>query len=259
MDCEKYNKYEDIEGTEYEYDDVGRREMSKTRCKKMNWHNAKEITAYEIAYCIYTHKLPIDDVPEKRKKSVQKKIDKLVKKKYKETNEQSIKSVLAVYESDAIIHKFLESGTKIDKLPPDSLDTATEYILDPELFANVESAQEALVLVEDLAAGIYNAIMRDGVVYKDGKYPKKIESARKATIRLFETYEKLGIPRLAVAKALKSIEYESNTTVKQELDIQRKEIADKFISLGNSPTNAKKIANAITLLSEQNILITSKF
>ncbi len=235
----------------------------KDQCKHMDWTNKKVINAKDLAYCIYTHGLAIDKVPKERKELVQKEIAKLVKKKRKEkekeTNKESIKSVLVIYESDAIIHEFLESGTKIGKLPPDSPDTVAGYILDPGLFTNVESAKEALFLVESLAADIFNSIMENGARYKDETYNKDIESARKATIKLLKTYEKLGIPKSVTAKALKSIEREPNTTVKQELNSQRKKITNIFISLGNSATEAEKIAKAITLLSEKNILITSKF
>ena len=245
------------ENTEYEYDEVGTRTLTKGRCKAMDWENVKVISPYEIAYCIYTHdnhtycihtrKLCIDDVPEKRKKSVQKEIDKLVKKNDKEANKEAIKSVLAVYESDAIIHEFLENGTKIDKLPPDTPDTVTGYILDPDLFANVESAKDAVTMAKNLDLSITRSIMQNGVRFKDRKYDKDIKSAQKATIKLFKAYEKIGISRLVTAKALKSIEMETDGTMNQEIDSWRKVMSDYFHSLGNSKTNAKKIAIAITL------------
>ena len=249
----------DYKNTEYQYNIVDVRKLLKSGCKEMDWKNVKKISPYEIAYCIYTHGLSFDDVPEKRKRSVQKEIDKLVMEKDKKDNKKTIESILAVYESDDAIYEFLESGTKIDELKPDSLDTVVDYIFDPELFSNAKSAKEALIMVEDLTAGIINSIMENGARYKDGKYDKHIKSAKKATIRLFETYEKLGIPRSITANALNSIDRELNTTVKQELDSYREDIIENFISLGNSKTNATKIANAITLLSEKNIPMTSKF
>ena len=235
------------ENTEYEYDESGTRELSRVRCKTMDWTNKKEISAWEIAYCICTHKLSLNDIPEKRKESVQKEIDKVVKEKHKKDNKEAIESVLAVYESDAIIHEFLESGTKIDKLPSDNPYTVTKYIFDPDLFANVESAKDAVTMAKNLDLNITRSIMQNGVRFKDRKYDKDIKSAQKATMKLVKAYEKIGISRLVTAKALKSIEMETDGTMNQEIDSWRIVMTDYFHSLGNSKTNAKKIAIAITL------------
>lgn len=257
------------ENTELEADIPKKRMLSKTRCKDIDWYNLKEITAYEIAYCIYTHNLSIDDVPEKRRRSVQEEIDKVVKKKVvkkkavkkKEPNpdKESIESILSIYESQVMISELLGSDTKIDNLPPDSPDTFIEYIFNPKLFANVESARLAVQLIDDVSADIINSIMRDGVVYKDSKYSKKFKNALEAKKRLVNAYEKIGIPQSVTYKALDSISYEKNTTIKQELSSQRKEIADKFTALGNSQTNADKIAKEITIHCEKLIFTTSKF
>ncbi len=220
--------------------------FSKVQCLDKDWKNPKEIAVKDLAYCIYTYALSINNVPDERKKSVQEEIDKLVKEKDEKENKESIKSVLAIYESDIAKFEFIESGNKNVKLVPDDQDEVISYCFDPELFANVESAQEAKLIVNSLDSSFIRMIYQGGVRFKDSKYNKDIISARKATKRLLKTYEKIGIPRSKVDKAIRSIEWEPKGTIKQELDSYRKNLANQFISLGNTKTNAAEIAKAIT-------------
>lgn len=51
-------------------DKIGSRHLQKQRCKDMNWSNKKEITAKEIAYCIHTYKIKINNAPRDRRKAI---------------------------------------------------------------------------------------------------------------------------------------------------------------------------------------------
>lgn len=230
-------------------DDPGIRKLSKDRCEEIDWSNKKEITAYEIAYCIVQYELTIDTVQGKRRTSVEKEVSKLKKAIEKESKKKRIESILH-YEPDETVCRLLGINYDVNN---------SGHFFDPDLFANEESAEEAIFMVRSLSSSILNSIMLDGIRYKDKKYNKDFTRARNATLKLFETYEKIGISRSEAAKALNSIEPNKNTTIKQELDSRRENIINIFISLGNSKTNAEKIAKAITLQSEQGIPITSKF
>ncbi len=223
--------------------------FNKDECKHKDWKNKKEILAKDIAYCIYTHGLPFKNVPDERKRLVQKEIDKLrsklTKQKDDENNRKSIELVLSIHESDAAIHEFLINGTQMGKLKPDSPDTVIGYIFDPDLFANVKSADDAITITKNLESSLTRAIMQNGVRFKD-KYPKDIQSAQNATKKLLETYEKIGIPKSVTIKALQSIDWVPKGTLKQELDSWRESLTDYFLSLGNTKTNSASIAKAIT-------------
>ena len=65
----------------YEFDEVGRRKLSKQGCLGMNWSNQKEITAWEIAYCIEAYNLPLENVPTVRLEKVQKNCKKIFRGK----------------------------------------------------------------------------------------------------------------------------------------------------------------------------------
>jgi len=63
-------------------DRVGKRELSRLRCRDMDWSNAKEITAWEIAWCIHNHDgidIRTKQLSEERQSSVQKQLDSLQK------------------------------------------------------------------------------------------------------------------------------------------------------------------------------------
>ena len=62
---------------DYEYEEVGKRKLSKQRCLGMDWSNQKEITAWEIAYCIEEYNLPLENIPLERFDNVQKNCKKI--------------------------------------------------------------------------------------------------------------------------------------------------------------------------------------
>lgn len=236
-----------------EYDEpVGNRKIRKITCEKLDWSNVKEITSYEIAYCIYTYNLSMKNLPEERRKLVEKEIYKLDKIQDEKNNREQIESILFSEEPD-------EATCKLLNIDLENNNSPCSYIFDPELFSNTKSAYEAIFLVDVLSSRIMNKIMINGVRFKDDKFPKHMKAAKLAKARLIKTYEKIGIPKSTTMDALKSIECELPTTVKKELIAERKKLIKYFITLGNKKTNAGKIATAITLLAEQNIYTTSKF
>jgi phenylalanyl-tRNA synthetase alpha subunit len=65
---------------EAQQDIVGKRTLSSQRCIDMDWNNAKEITAWEIAWCIHNHDgidINTKQLPEKRQASIQKQLNSL--------------------------------------------------------------------------------------------------------------------------------------------------------------------------------------
>ncbi len=64
-----------------EHDKVGKRKLTKQSCLEMDWNNKKEITVWEIAYCIQEYHLPTTKVPSKRLDTVEKQCKTLFRNK----------------------------------------------------------------------------------------------------------------------------------------------------------------------------------
>ena len=233
---------------------VGKRLLQKQRCLDMNWCNSKEITIWELARCINQYNIDINHVPEEKLASVKKEITKLIKQEKELKNRKRIERILLDDEPNEELCKLLNNpGSNSNS------KFANSYLFSPELFANEKSAKDAIILVDDLVASIINSILHDGQRFKDSKFSKDIANARSATLKLMKAYEKLGIHKSKTSDALKAIKWELPITIKKHLISKRETITEHFIKLGNKKTNAEKIANAITILTEQHIYTTSKF
>ncbi len=73
---------EAYETSDEKEDIVGTRKLPRQRCLDMHWSNSKEITAWEIAWCIHNHDgidIRTKQLSEERRASVQKQLDILEK------------------------------------------------------------------------------------------------------------------------------------------------------------------------------------
>ena len=73
---------EGYETSDEKEDIVGTRKLPRQRCLDMHWSNSKEITAWEIAWCIHNHDgidIRTKQLSEERRASVQKQLDILEK------------------------------------------------------------------------------------------------------------------------------------------------------------------------------------
>ena len=223
----------------------GKRILNKKSYKDMDWNNKKEITAWEIAYCIYTFSdITIKEVPEGRLISVKNVLKKRnediqgeKKKEYSEKQKQ-IKSELAIY-------KHIDDGTTFGK---DS-DEVVGYFLDSKLFKTVHEASAAMSELMICNSYISKKIMDDDFKYKDKNiYDRDKKRMLDSLRRTQKMYMNLGGKEEDFKIAMKSLpipDY-SAITFKQDMDSQREHIITTFLSIGVEKTRARKIAKAIT-------------
>ena len=247
--------YQEGYSADHQSDIMGKRKLPEHRCLDMKWQDVKEITAWEIAWCIDQYEkvnISMQDLTEKRKSAIEKILKKIsqenIKKEKEEEKLKQIKSIVCLKPLDETMCKLLDINF-----------TATDTcVFEPEWFSNTKSAKEAIFLVTVLSNGIMHMIMEDGTRFKDRKFTKDLKAAKIATEKLIKTYERIGISAKQTMNALNTISHAQPQTVKQYLIKERDHWIDYFITLGNSKTNAIRIAKRITLLTEQGIPVTSR-
>lgn len=245
-------------------DKHGKRELQIQRCLEMDWNNPKEITIWEIAWCINQYddiNITSKNLTKNRQSSIKKKIDKILQDRIKKQKEEE-----AIEEKQKLIAKIaaIVCIEPLDKftcelldIDFDETDTHTQ-IFNPEWFNNTESANEAIFITSMLSNGITKMIMENGTRFRDGKFPQDLDAAITATKNLIKAYEKVGISPSLTKSVLKTIPYEPPKTIKQYLMDEREYWIEYFTKLGNTKTNATLIATRITLLAEQSIPLTAK-
>ena len=249
---------------DHESDTVGKRKLAKQRCLDMCWSDVKEITAWEIAWCINQYPdINITSKPlmENRKNSIENRINKMVQakiKKEKKAQEKEKKKRL-IEKIDDIVRSDPPNKFFCEFFNKDFDETATPtYIFEPKWFSNTNSAREAIFITSNISSSVLNDIMENGTRYKDGKFSQDFAAAKKAKENLIKAYEKIGISPLHTKNALNTILYKPPKTIKQHFMQEREYWIEYFIDLGNTKTNATLIATRITLLAEQSIPITAK-
>lgn len=208
----------------------------KQQCMDMDWNNPKDITSEEIAYCIITHDIDTDNIPEARLKTITKEIAKLHNHIVKEKERKLIEAELEIYEH-------IDDGTLFGKFT----DEGIGYYLDPDLF---ETNWEAVTAMNELSSCFnYEMIKTEEYnhQYKDtNNYTRDIDRLKKSMDKVRKQYIKLGGSETEFNKYVEQIPTPYNGTIKQDIDENRNHIKERFISEGVSPTRANKIAIAIT-------------
>ena len=193
-------------------DIVGKRKLQKQRCLHMQWSNAKEITAWELAYCIHEHGIDINMIPESRLKRVSEELAKLKQ----EQEPMLIKTVLA--------------------------DSA----LNPDLFHTLVEAEFALSELSSYWNQEMIKIEEYDHTYKDNNHSRDDKRLQESFKKVRQQYVALGGIGADFDKLVASLPKPNKRTLKQDVNDKRSDIEVLFTSIGVSPTRAKKIAIAIT-------------
>ena len=209
--------------------------FSKQQCMDKDWKNTKEITAKEIAYCIYVHNFDTEDVPNHRLKAVNEELMKIRKKKEAEVERGLIEAELAIYE-------YSSSG----KGWGGRTDNIVDYEFEPNLF---QTTEEVIVAFEELWSILGKESTKLELLnheYKNSNYSRDMQRMQKTMENVKKQYVKLGGSEEDFNKNVKQIPRPHKGTLKQDVYLQRESIKERFMSLGVSHTRADDIAKAIT-------------
>ncbi len=198
--------------------------------------NVKEISADKIAYCIYTHNIETDKIPENRLRSVTKELQKLKIQDEKIREREHIELALAIYEhigNDTIFGKYT--------------DKIIDYYLDPDLF---ETSVEATIAVSELQSLLHHEFTKTEEfqhIYKNTDiYSRDIQRMKNAMSKVKQQYIRLGGLKSVFEKNIAQIPIPTLGTLQEDIYTQRESIKEMFASMGVSTTRAKKIAEEIT-------------
>ncbi len=239
---------------DFEYDQPGKRILPKKSYTDMDWGNKKEISAWEMAYCIYTFaNITIKKVPEGRlpsvKKVLKKRNDKIQKEKTKKRKQKENKKEYAQKQeqikSELAIYKHIDNGTVFGK----QTNEVVGYFLDSHLFKTVAEASTAMSELMICNEHVTKKMLDDDFKYRDTKtYDRDKKRMLVAIRQIKHIYIKLGGKKEDFIRAMKylPIPKYSTPTFKKDLDLQREHIMTTFLSIGVEKTRAKKIAKAIT-------------
>ena len=229
---------EEYKGWEEE-DKAGTRELQSQRCLDMDWNIKKEITAWEMAYCIHHHDLNIDRVPEDRLQVVAKEIVKLQKEEKEEKEEKQERKAI---ESELARYKYPDNGNgKFFKRRE-----FVEYYIDPDLF---KTSLEAEVAMDELSHYYSKEATKTSEYnheYRNAKYSRKIRHLQEAMDKVGQQYANLGGSESEFYKYITQIPLPEKGTLKEDTSKHREVIQEQLTDIGVSPTRANKIAKAIT-------------
>ena len=211
-------------------------QYGKQQCLDIDWSNPKDITAVELAYCIYVHYLDSSGVPNRRLKAVTKELMKIQKQKETEEERGLIEAELATYEYS---HSGKGFGGKTGNI--------IGYELDPELFQTME---EVMVAMQELWSVLGHESTKLELLnheYKNTNYSRDMKRMQKSMDSIKKQYVKLGGREEDFSMNVKKIPKPHKGTLKQDVYSYRESIKKRFISLGTSPTRADTIAKEITV------------
>ena len=170
----------------------------KDQCLHMDWNNAKNITAEELAYCIYKYDLT-ETIPENRMTAVKVEIEKLQQQDKIKKERILIEKELAVYKSIGTEKLFENNGIEIAKFS----DEVIGYQLDPTLF---ETHFEVVTALAEISSCWNHEITKTEEYdhqYKDtDTYSKELNRMKTAMEKVKQRYIKLG-----GMKILNTVEY----------------------------------------------------
>ncbi len=203
----------------------------KQQCLAKDWNNVKEITAEEIAYCIYTHNLDIDNTPKARLSTVTKELVKLHNIDKKEQEHKLIEIELTMYKYTNNNKCFTTSREFED------------YYIDTDLF---ETSLEAELAMNELKSYYSNEVTKTSEYdyeYKNSTHSRDIKRLQETMEKVKQKYINLGGLE---SEFFKPIPPPDKGTLKEDIYQHREVIQKRFIDIGVSPTRANKIAIAIT-------------
>ena len=216
----------------------------KQQCLDMDWSNVKDIHNDEIAYCIHTHDIDIDMVPDARLDIVNNELAKLRNRDKEDKERKAIESILAIYECISTTTSFFGEVANYS-------DEVVDHYLNPDLFTTAEEASMAMNELNYMWNHEMTKTEEYNHKYKDNNHSRDTKRLRESMEQVKQQYVKLGGIEADCNKAISQIPEPQKGTLKQDLDAAREFIQQHFINIGTSATRAKKIAIAITSEAEQ--------
>lgn len=220
-----------------ESDTVGKRKLAKQRCLDMCWSDVKEITAWEIAGCIYRHKFDMTEVPEARLHTVEKELLKLYKEDEHKKERNAIKMELGMYKSSSNRKSLFSVSKEFE-----------DYYLDPDLF---ETSLEAEIAMDELKSYYSKETTKTSEYdheYKDtnNTHSRDVQRLQKAMETAGKQYVNLGGLESEFYKHVTQIPLPTKGTLQKDIYQHREVLQKRFINMGVSPARANDIAIAIT-------------